>query len=162
MLAVAIALALIAAAIYFRPNREPSGSGPAEPDFGLGVTAFKGNRAMAERVKPPVNITDAEYTVVGINPDVKTDGGAPIPASDFSWASSDNDVVAVAETYTDRAGNVIDPGAYGRVITTPNGTGSAEVRVTHTPSGDVEILPINVGASAPGDFGLSVGTPARD
>lgn len=134
---------------------------PKPPGFGLHVSAVKGIAAMSDTRKEPITLSNAECAVLALNPNVTDDGGQPIPASDFTWASSNPDVIAVVETHTTRDGELIEPGPYGRVATTPV-TGEADVVVTHVPSGNTETQPIVVVASAPGSFGLGVSRVVRD
>lgn len=150
MLAVAIAIALVAWAIYFRPVR---GGSAARATIGLHVSQVKGNRPTMNVDRPQLTLTDAEYAVLSINP---TDqGGVKLPAEDYSWASSDPSVADLQATYTNKAGEVVDPGPYGRVLVTPT-PGSTSIVVT-AKSGDTETMPVVVTFSASGEIGLSAG-----
>lgn len=134
---------------------------PARSPFGLHVSHVKGNGTMSDTRKEPIELSNAQCAILKLDPNVTDDGGQPIPASDFEWSSSDPSVIAVVETHTTREGELLDPGPYGRIATTPV-AGSADVIVKHVPSGNTETQPITVVASAPGSFGLGVERVVRD
>jgi hypothetical protein len=156
MLALAFVLGFVLGLIFRRSRGAAS-----RPEIGLHVSTVKGLTAMSDVRKDPVTISDAEYIVVSLNPDVKDAGGVNIPADQFAWASNNEGVIALLPTYTTKDGEFVDPGPYGRVATTPT-VGSADVVVTHIDSGNTETQPLIVKFSAPGEFGLSVGTPAKE
>lgn len=160
MLPVAIAVALVAAAIYLRPCRCSSSSAPSGEPIGLHVSEVKGTSMPTDKRLPPLNLTDAQYAVLSIA--AKDQGGVKLPADQFSWASADPTVAELVPVYTTVGGDVIDPGPYGRVLVTPR-PGEVDVVVTFNGAGDTngntETLPVVIGFSAAGEIGLSAGEP---
>lgn len=142
MLPVAIALALIAAAIYFRP----------EPDcaccsrLGFHVSCIGGN--MDPVVLPPLSIPDNKKVQLTVNPEARVDaGGVAVAATDYVWSTSDPSIASL------EAGD----DEWSTWVRTPL-PGVATVTLTHTPSGATATCEVTVTTTAPGTIGFSVGT----
>lgn len=101
-----------------------------------------------------VDIFDTDGVILSIAAKNAAGEVGGMPASEYSWSSSDEAWAKLAEQTPHADDRELT--AYERWAGTPTaGSGSATITVTHTPSGNTETLVINVKASGPGEIGLS-------
>lgn len=115
---------------------------------------------MSNISRPPTQLLDIEKVLLSLGAGARVDaGGAPIDPTDYTWASSNEAVVKLEDVEADGTTPIADP--FTRWARTPL-PGVSTITVTHVPSGNTETMDISVGKTAPGEIGLSAGTPVTE
>ena len=114
-------------------------------------------------IRPPVTILDSQGVPLSWNN--KDAGGEVLPDDRFVLSLDVEGIVTLSKTRTakDADGNPVEVTApAGSIFAIDTHPGTVNVTITDSIGGRVEILPLTVDFSPPGELGLSVGEAFAD
>lgn len=112
---------------------------------------------MANIDRGTVALLDTEGVILSIAAKDAAGTVGGVPATSYTWSSSDPANAALAEQTPHADDRELTP--YERWVGTPGtANATAVITVTHT-SGNTETLTLNIASTGPGEIGLSAGSP---